>query len=85
MIAQDGAFIVCGLFPEIYEPKGYGDEKTLIDMQFKIRSKISACFVMNKKHILEELDHIGVNKATMFPEIDTVSSSINGKLVWDKQ
>lgn len=85
VIAQDGAFIVCGLFPEIYEPKGYGDEKTLIDMQFKIRSKISACFVINKKHILEELDHIGVNKATMFPEIDTVSSYIKGKLVWDKQ
>lgn len=85
VIAQDGAFIVCGLFPEIYEPKGYGDEKTLIDMQLKTRSKISTCFIANKKHILEELDYIGVNKATMFPEIDTVSSYIKDKLVWDKQ
>lgn len=79
VIAQDGAFIVCGLFPEVYEPKRYSNEKTLIEMLLKAKSKVVVCFVANKDSILKELDHNGINKATLFPEIDTVSSYIKEK------
>lgn len=62
IVKQDGAFILCGLSKD----------------QKEAESKINALaydriIIKNKKAILNELESLGINKATLFPEIDMVA------------
>lgn len=60
---QDGAFIVSGLSKDCYE------EQIKFDLISKIQLRIG-----NKEQILKELDKLGINSATLFPEIDNVAN-----------
>lgn len=59
---QDGAFIICGQYydSEILEAK--------LNSLLVAKIKIS-----NKPKILKELDALGINEATLFPELDKVA------------
>lgn len=59
---QDGAFIVSGLNKDRFE------EQIKFDLISKIQLRIC-----NKEQILKDLDKLGINSATLFPEIDNVA------------
>lgn len=59
---QDGAFIVSGLNKDCLEEQ----------IKFEAISKIQLR-IQNKEQILKELDKLGINSATLFPEIDNVA------------
>ena len=59
---QDGAFIVSGLNKDRFE------ERIKFDLISNIRLRIQ-----NKEQILKDLDKLGINSATLFPEIDNVA------------
>lgn len=65
ILRQDGAFIISGLSKNITEEKK------------KLKSKVYAEIKIDKKDnmkkILEDLDKLGINEATLFPEIDNVA------------
>lgn len=71
---QDGAFIVCGLFDEILD----GQQKnTLQSLRYRnLNNKMQICIAKDKKHIKEQLDKLGINKAYVYPEIDDVAQYI---------
>lgn len=70
IIKQDGAFILCGL----------GDvEKNLNKYRYKRNEKKVILLVTNKEEILTQLDLFSINRASLFPEIDTVSEYIKKK------
>lgn len=60
---QDGAFIISGLNKDCFE------ERIKFDLISKIHLRIR-----NKEQILIDLDKLGINSATLFPEIDNVAS-----------
>lgn len=59
---QDGAFILCGLSEDA------DDAKSKIEMI--VRQEIR---VENQVQILKELDMLGINEASLFPELDKVA------------
>lgn len=59
---QDGAFILCGLSENANEAKG----KIEMTVSKEIR-------VREQEKILEELDSLGINEASLFPELDKVA------------
>ena len=66
---QEGAFIICGL---------YNSKK---DMESALNNLVVARIkITNKKRILEELDTLGINEATLFPEIDHVAHYLKNRL-----
>lgn len=68
IIKQDGAFIICGQ---------YYDSKIL---EAKLNSLLVAKIkVSNKAKILKELDALGINEATLFPELDKVAHYLKEK------
>ncbi len=71
ILKQDGAFIISGLSKDNEEA-----EKKLQDLCWR---KIK---IKNPEIILRELDQIGVNEATLFPEIDSVAHYLKG---WAKK
>lgn len=64
IVKQDGAFIVCGLSVP---------EDTLEDFRYRENNKKVVVLIAKKKKILEELETYSINKATLFPEIESVS------------
>lgn len=68
ILKQDGAFIISGLSKDEKEAT-----RKLESMVFK---KI---IVKNKESILDELDKIGINEATLFPEVDKVANYLKMK------
>lgn len=68
IIKQDGAFIICGQ----YESKG--DLEKSLDNLVVARIKVT-----NKKRILQELDYLGINESTLFPEIDHVAHYLRNR------
>lgn len=80
---QEGAFIICGLMEDFY-----GNERK------PVRSAISGIRIRNssgrkilliiqasrKKAIMRSLDKLGINKSTLFPEIDDVADDIKNKV-----
>lgn len=59
---QDGAFIVSGLNKDCFE------EQIKFDLIGNIQLRIR-----NKEQILKDLDKLGINSATLFPDIDNVA------------
>lgn len=65
---QDGAFIICGQ-----------DFNTDL-LKHRLNSLVVIKFkVTNKKKILKELDTLGINEATLFPEVDKVAHYLKNK------
>ena len=62
IMRQDGAFIICGLYSDSQEVSK--------DLEKKVYKKIR---INNKKEILNELNSMGINQATMFPEMEAVA------------
>ncbi len=75
ILKQDGAFIICGLSEDKYEKS-----HTLAKLRLEEKGKKIVCICDRKKEILEELDIYSVNKAALFPEIDTVAAYIKEKI-----
>lgn len=68
IVKQDGAFIICGQY---YDPK---------ILETKLESLLVAKIkVNNKARILKELDALGINEATLFPELDKVAHYLKEK------
>lgn len=70
IIKQDGAFILSGLSKSSDEAKK--------KLKFLERTEIIVK-ESSKKIILDELDLVGINKATLFPEIDKVAEYLKDK------
>lgn len=68
ILKQDGAFIISGLSNNNVEA-----EKKLLDL-VDIRIKVT-----NQEQIIDELDSIGVNEASLFPEVDKVADYLKSK------
>ena len=66
ILKQDGAFIISGLSSNRYE-----EQLKLAALSF-MHLKI-----INKEYILKQLDTIGINEATLFPEIENVAHYLN--------
>ena len=62
IVKQDGAFIICGQ----YYDSGILEAKLNSLLVAKIK-------ISNKQKILKELDALGINEATLFPELDKVA------------
>lgn len=75
IIKQDGAFIICGLSKD----KLKLDLNNLRYIKENGQKKIQIYIVTNKEDILAELNSFSINKATLFPEIDTVTEHIKTK------
>lgn len=70
IVKQDGAFIVCGLSVP---------EDTLEGFRYRENGKIVVILIDKKKKILEELETFSINRATLFPEIESVSEYLKRK------
>lgn len=62
IIKQDGAFIINGLSKDRYEAKDKLDT-----MAYEI------IYVHNQQSVLRELDLLGINEASLFPEVDKMA------------
>lgn len=71
---QDGSFIICGLTRE------HGDSNMLDDLRCTDSdNKRLVLVIKEKEKILQELDTLSINRATLFPEIDDVAEYLKGK------
>ena len=68
ILKQDGAFIINGL------SKSAAD--AIQKLEYLVTTRIR---VHNQDNILEELDKLGINEATLFPEVDKVASYLKNK------
>ena len=68
IIKQDGAFVLCGLSIDW--------EELQADLNNFIVERIK---ITNKQNILDELDILGINEATLFPEVDHVANYLTKK------
>ena len=84
IINQDGAFIICGLFEDVYrgvvKRKGV-DEKPAISNLEDLRKKNKngkrpVFLIKNKKKIISQLHTFGIEKTKIYPEIDDVAEYI---------
>ena len=66
---QDGAFILCGLSKDADEAK----EKIELNVYQEIR-------IENQSEIIRQLDQLGINEASLFPELDKVAHYLKTKL-----
>ena len=76
---QDGAFILCGLFDDIYEPDPFQVKKTanvLENLRVKVNEKKAVMIIKNKGEIMRCLNSYGINKIRVYPEIEKVSEYI---------
>lgn len=70
ILKQDGAFIVSGL------------DKNDIESDMKIRKYLANEVIIPhsaKKRILDDLEYVGINQATLFPEVDKVADYLRQK------
>ena len=67
---SDSAFIVCGL----NVPKD-----TLGGFRYRENGKKVVVLIDKKEKILEELEEYSINRATLFPEIESVSAYLKSK------
>lgn len=69
IVKQDGAFIICGQYFDI--------DSLVAKMNSLAIARIK---VSNKAKILQELDALGINEATLFPEVDKVAHYLRAKI-----
>lgn len=70
ILKQDGAFIISGLCYDSFEAQ--------TKIQALCAGKIQ---IHNREKILSELDDIGINEASLFPEVDKVAGYLKEKCV----
>lgn len=70
IIKQDGAFIICGLLDE------KGDQLNALKHKEKGKTQIYIIDKRKKKEMLQQLDHLSINHAQLFPEIQDVTAHI---------
>lgn len=70
IVKQDGAFIICGLRNSVY---------SLDEFRYREDGKKVVVFIKEKQRILEQLEAFSINRAMLFPEIDSVSEYIKSK------
>lgn len=70
IIKQDGAFILCGLLDNF---------DNLEHFRYKEKNKKIILLLSNKKKMLEQLETFSINKAALFPEIESVANYIKNK------
>lgn len=70
ILKQDGAFIISGLSKDSREA-----EDKLNTLVYK------TIIIKNQKGILQELNRLGINEATLFPEVDKVAEYLKGQCV----
>lgn len=73
IVKQDGMFILFGL-REMNPTKN-----ETANIRVRIDNKILLLICTDKRRIIEELDLIGINEATLFPEIENISHYIKEK------
>lgn len=74
IVKQDGSFIICGLSDKD------GEDDSLEELRCLDEEGKKVIFVVkDKEEIMNELDTLSINKATLFPEIDDVAEYIKGK------
>ena len=73
IIKQDGAFIICGLVTE--------DNNILNGYRYFENGKKQIWVIENrsKKCLIDELNHLSINRAQLFPEIQDVTEHIKIK------
>lgn len=80
---QEGAFIICGLMEEFYGNVRKPAPSPMRDLRVVDHSGRRVLMIIpagRKPFILRELDRLGVNKASLFPEIDDVAGEIRHKV-----
>ncbi len=70
IIKQDGAFILCGLIDK---------DNHLNEYRYKENNKTIVLMIDKKEKILENLNKLSINRATLFPDIDNVSKYLKEK------
>ena len=65
ILRQDGAFIISGLSKNVAEEHQKLASKVYMEIIIKGEA--------NMKNILDDLDKLGINEATLFPEVDNVA------------
>ena len=78
MVNQDGAFILCGLLDDIYDPNPLTAKKNQSYLEgLRLRNKNNKKKVLlvinNKKKIKKQLNVYGINQMKIYPEIDDVA------------
>lgn len=80
---QEGAFIICGLMEDFYGNERKPVRSAISDMRIRdSRGKKVLLMIQasKKKDIMLSLDKLGINKSTLFPEIDDVADDIKNKV-----
>ena len=67
IVKQDGAFILCGLSR---------DQNVLNKFRLKAKGKTKILIIREKEKILHQLASFSINRAKLFPEIDSVAEFI---------
>ena len=77
IVKQDGAFIICGLRDFYYS--NYEEDLSLNKFRLRVQNKTLIVLIKNKKKIMKELNSFSINRATLFPEIESVAQHIREK------
>ena len=79
IVRQQGAFLIFGVEPSF----DHNTTKPMpeIEKEWIIKGNNNKIIIKNskKESILKELDKLGINKSTLFPEIDKVADYIKEK------
>lgn len=70
IVKQDGAFILCGLGE---------DDESLEGFRYRENNKKIILLIDNKNEILKQLDNYSINRASLFPEIESVAEYLKSK------
>lgn len=70
IVKQDGAFILCGLSAE---------KDSLKEFRYYSKDKKVVILIRNKDKILEQLELFSINRAALFPEIESVAEYLKNK------
>lgn len=79
---QEGAFIICGLMEDFYGNERKPVRSAISDIRIRSRNGKKVLLMIQasrKKEIMRSLDKLGINKSTLFPEIDDVADDIKRK------
>lgn len=78
IVKQDGAFIICGL-SDFTSVNNGSMELSLNKFRYKQNNKTIIVLIEDKIGMMHELEAFSINRATLFPEIDSVAKYIAEK------
>lgn len=80
LVRQDGAFLLFGINDKKSEPAQISE-----DWIYKLNGKRCIIKSSDKQKMLRQLAGVGISKAKLFPEIDTVSQFIKNDYSLDEK